>query len=249
MAFGGAIVLVACADDTIPEKYPSAEAFCTAKATEECKVAAAPCAIPDATCQTKRKDACNAAAGGATGQGRTYKSANAEACITKTTAVYADRVINPTKEEEFRTACEKVFVGTKKQNEGCVNLYDCEGEFLCDPIVKVCARKVDVQEKGPCANPGDQCVKGLYCQQQGATKFCVPKNKTGDSCKLPSESDKVGAPCLEEIRCNASFCVDKIGAGGPCDNNDECSTSLCVEKKCAAKQYASETGTCKDFGG
>lgn len=246
---GGVLVLVACSDDATPEKYPTADSFCTAKATEECKVAAGPCAVPEATCQQKRKDACNTGlAATATGQGRTYKSANAENCIAKTTAVYADRTIDPAKETAYIEACEKVFAGLKKVNEACSNLYECEGDLLCDLDKKVCATKKVTGNEAPCNNPGDICDKGLYCQQKGALKFCTKKNAVGETCRTDGS-----APCLEELRCNGSSCVAKQPAGELCDTNDECTTGLCdtttTPRKCRAKQYASENGSCSDFGG
>src|SRR5262249_15615472 len=97
MAFGVAptlaIVLIACSSDTPTDKYPSADSFCGARATEECKGTATLCSITDTTCQAKRKDVCNGVAAGATGSGRTYHPSLADACITKVTAAYADKII------------------------------------------------------------------------------------------------------------------------------------------------------------
>src|SRR5688572_9140106 len=139
LAFGGAFVVVACGDDPPPDKYPSTDAFCTAKAAEECKAAAALCSVTEDTCKARRTQACTAAAGTAIGQGRVYRPANAEACLSKTTAVYADRVIDPTKEDAFTESCARVFVGSKKKSEACANLYDCEGSLTCDVQKGFCA--------------------------------------------------------------------------------------------------------------
>jgi hypothetical protein len=243
MAFGGGLVLVAaCGDDEPTVKYPSADSFCVAKAAEECKVVAKECAVSDDVCKSARTSACNLAAGGATAQGRTYRPENAESCIAKTTIVYADRTIDPVKDNARQEACERVFTGTKKRNEACANEFDCEGTLACDMDKKLCAVKLERQLQDGCNNPGDICGKGLYCQAQGAVKFCVAKGKLGEDCK--------DTPCEESLRCNATACIAKNGTGEACDTNNECVSDFCnAEKKCGSRLYASETGTCKDFGG
>src|SRR6187399_1710958 len=94
MALATGIALIACADDGPEAKYPSSDAFCAAKAAEECKQVFALCAIPESTCTTRRTDACKAAAGDALGQGRTFSSVKGETCVAKTTEVYKDKVID-----------------------------------------------------------------------------------------------------------------------------------------------------------
>jgi hypothetical protein len=246
VAFGGGLVVIAaCGDDTPPPKYPSSDAFCAAKAAEECKVVAASCAVTDEKCRAARDGACNAEAGARTAQGRSYRSEEAETCIARTTSVYADRVIDPVKEEAFREACERVFVGSKKKFETCSTTYECEGTLVCDPDKKLCSVKLEKRAEEPCNNPGDICGKGLYCQARGAVKVCGPKHKVGDAC---NEAD---APCEDSLRCSAgNICIAKFGAGEACDSSSECVTNFCdAEKRCRARAYASETGACKDFGG
>jgi hypothetical protein len=251
MAFGGGLVLVAaCGDDDPPAaKFPTADAFCAGKAAEECKAVGAACSVTDDKCKDARKSACMTAAGAATGQGRTYRPANADTCIAKTTEVYKDRTIDAVKEEAFKLACERVFTGAKKKSEICTNAYDCEGTLSCDlgrqsATEGFCADKVEKKTDEPCNNPGDTCAKGLYCQQRGGSRFCTAKNKLGDTCNLAD------APCLEDLRCNATSCVALQAAGQPCDTSAECTTGFCnPDRKCQARLYASETGTCKDFGG
>ena len=240
---GGLLVIAACGDDTPAEKYPTADVFCGVKAAEECDAVAAACTVSDDTCKTARKSACNAAAGVATGQGRTYRSANAQACIDKTMALYADRVLDADKEEAFREACERVFTGTKKKSDPCTNAYDCEGSLVCDLDKGFCADKVTKKLKDPCNNPGDICDDGLFCQAQGASKFCAPKNALGAPCNVDS-------PCADDLQCNGTTCVALQDAGQPCEADSACKTRFCnPDRKCQARQYASETGTCKDFGG
>ncbi len=240
----GLVVVAACGDDEAPAaKYPSADSFCTAKAAEECKAVAAACTVSEDVCKSARKSACLTTASGATGQGRTYNSGNAESCIAKTTAVYADRVIDPAKEDAFEEACGRVFAGAKKKNEACAGEFDCEGTLACDLDKKLCAVKVERKLDEGCANPGEICAKDLYCALAGAAKFCKPKNKVSESCSAE-------APCADDLRCTGTQCIAKFDAGQPCDSADDCKSGFCnSDKKCQARQYASETGSCKDFGG
>lgn len=244
LTLAGGIALIACGEDEPAAKYPSVDSFCAAKAAEECKVVSPICAITDQVCNARRTDACKSAANAALAQGRVYTAAKADACIAKTTEAYKDRVVDPVKEEALKEACERVFTGVKKLSEPCTSLYECEGSLVCDlDKGPVCATKVEKKKDEPCNNPGDICNKGLYCQQRGSVKFCTDKNRLDESCN-PKD-----APCMEDLRCT-NKCVPLQKAGEPCDTNDECVTRLCnADRKCGARQYPSETGTCKDFGG
>ncbi len=241
----GGVVLFACGDDDgATSKYPSADAFCAAKAAEECKTTADICFVTADKCKDARKSACLGASSLATGQGRTYAAGNAEACITATTAVYADKTVVKAKQETFEDNCARVFSGSKKKSEVCANEFDCSGTLVCDLDKLSCADKTDRKEADGCNNPGDICVTGLYCKLEGATRFCRPKGKLGQACNVKD------TPCTEDLRCNGSTCVNLQAGGEFCDTNAECSTGFCnSEKKCQARLYPSETGTCKDFGG
>lgn len=247
--FGGlagvGLVLAACGGDDEPgAKYPSVESFCAAKAAEECKAVAASCTVTDDVCRNARTKACGEAANVATSQGRTYTSANAEACVTRTVEVYKDRVIDKAKEAAVEEACARVFMGSKKRNEACENPYDCENSLVCDLDKKFCAVKVTKKDADPCNNPGDICDEGLYCRGQDGAKFCAPKSKLGEACRVPEQ------PCAEDVRCNGTSCVALQGSGQPCDVDSDCTTGFCnAERRCQARLYVSETGTCKDFGG
>jgi hypothetical protein len=245
-AVAGAIVLLACGDDPPAAKYPSSDSFCAAKAAEECKAVGAICRVSDQVCTSARTEACKAAGAAAVGQGRAYDPTKAEQCIAKTTEVYKPRVIDPATETAFREACERVFAGSKKLSQPCSSLYDCEGTLVCDlEKGSVCASKVDKKKDEPCNNPGDTCGEDLFCQQQpgGSVRFCKERIKLGESCKLPE------LPCQDDLRCTTT-CVPKVVSGQPCDTNDQCVTGLCApDRKCSVREYPTETGTCKDFGG
>src|SRR5947208_1025024 len=99
----GGVVLVACSSSDT-EKYPSPDAFCAAKAAEECKKAAASCAVTNDACNTARKNACTSAANAALAQGRAYMSGQADDCIAKTTVAFDDPT-NKDKRDEWVAAC------------------------------------------------------------------------------------------------------------------------------------------------
>lgn len=251
LALGGGVALFACSSDSAENKYPSADAFCNAKAAEECKAVADRCAVPTATCTQKRVTVCNAGAGTATAQGRTYDGANAQACIDKTSELLAAATITREKELETQDICDRVFSGTKKAGDACTvgapdpnrtQPGDCEAGLICDR--GFCASKREVEVNKPCGNPGEVCAKGAYCQQRGTSSFCTAKNTEGQSCSAD-------APCVEELRC-VNICVRKNDAGGFCDNDGECTTGFCdlgsTPRRCAAKSFASGAAICKDYG-
>jgi hypothetical protein len=242
----GILVLVACGgDDPAPEKYPSFDSFCDAKATEECTAIASACSVTVESCKGVRKNACSNAAGAALGQGREYVAGNAEGCVSKIADLYKDRVLDATKEKAFDEACAKVFLGVKKKSEPCSNEYHCEASLVCDMQKGVCAEKTAARkDRDPCNNPGDTCDTGLFCNQEGANRFCAAKAKAGAACNEAT-------PCAEDLFCNVATCAMKNGAGATCATDIECTTRFCNPdtKKCQAKQYATETGTCRDFGG
>ena len=246
MVLGVGLVIVACSDDEPTAKYPSSDAFCAAKATEECKDVSQLCGVAAESCKTKRTDACKAQASVALGQGRTFSSPKAETCIAKTTEVYKDRVLVREKEEAFTEACERAFVGTKKLSERCGNRFECEGTLICDlEKGSVCANEVEKKRDEFCNNPGEICVDGLYCQDRGGVKACGDRKKVDEPCDATN-------PCLETLRC-VNRCVPKNPIGGFCDTDDECDTGRCdraqAPRKCVARLYPTETGTCRDFGG
>jgi hypothetical protein len=243
VSFAGGVFVVACSTEATPDKYPTVDSFCAAKADAECAQVAAACGVTSDACKLRRTQACKDAAAAAVG--RNYTPSLAEDCITKTTAVYQDRVIDPVKEQAFDDACNRVFAGTKNKSDPCTGLYDCSGTLTCDTDKGFCADKTEKNLNDGCNNPGEVCAKGLFCQLRGTTRFCTAKKNQGEACAADS-------PCAETLRC-VNTCVPKAAAGEACNTNDDCATGACdtstaTNKKCIAKQYASETGSCKDFG-
>lgn len=239
------IAVAACGDDEPTVKYPNAGSFCEAKATAECKVAAPGCGVTEDVCKQKAQASCNSFAGAATVSGRTYNAANAENCVNLTTALYSDRVIDPIKEKNQQDACQKAFVGKVAKNLACTG-FECEGSLLCDPDKKVCATKTAKAEGDQCNNAGDICEETtLYCKK-GANdlKSCAKLVAQGQPCDDAN-------PCAKGLFCSGT-CVAKKASGEECNAAADCATGACgggTPKKCVARSYASETGTCADFGG
>lgn len=239
LSFAGAVTLIACGDDEVTEKYPSADSFCAGKADAECKAAAAVCGVTVDICKADRTSVCQSAASAATGQGGTYRPQNAEKCINDTTALYQSKVVDLVKEKEVDETCARVFAGTKKKGEGCTAAFQCEGTLICDR--GFCSDKSPKALDEPCNNPGDTCATGTYCGPRGGSSFCNKKNDVGDICNDTT-------PCLETLRC-VNQCQTKLGAGQPCDKAEDCDTGFCgSDKKCAAKLVPGTNG-CADFGG
>lgn len=235
----GGLAIAACSSNDATDKYPSADSFCDAKATEECNAAAAVCSATVDFCKTTRVGICKSFADSATSQGRTYRAQQAEKCVDATKTLYATKVVDLDKEKDVDDTCEHVFTGSKKKNDPCTQPYECEGTLKCDK--GACADAVQKQLNEPCNNPGDTCVKGTYCGPRGGSNFCIARNNVGDICNNET-------PCLETLRC-VNNCQAKLDSGQPCDTNDDCTSGFCGnDKKCAAKLVPG-TGKCSDFGG
>jgi hypothetical protein len=246
IALGGLVALVACSSSEA-DKFGSSDQFCSAKAEAECNNLAKPCGASVDACKTKRAQTCNAGAATAAGQGRSYRANAAQGCIDKVNEIYKDSAgnVTPDGEASVTKVCERVFGGSKAERTPCANTYECEGSLICDGV---CSTEETVSLNGGCANAGQVCATGLYCQASGGTgkRFCVDKNKLGDQCGDTN-------PCLETLRCVTGRCVDKVTVGNPCDNDSECAVEapFCdlttTPKKCRPK-YQAGTSACRDFG-
>lgn len=239
LGLAGAFALIACGDDEVTEKYPSADSFCSGKADAECKAGAEVCGATADACKAKRTSVCQAAASAATGRGGVYRPQNAEKCINDTTALYASKVVDLAKEKEVDETCSRVFSGSKKKSENCTTSNECEGTLICDR--NLCAEKVAKALDEACNNPGDTCGTGTYCGPRGGSNFCNKKNEVGDICGDTT-------PCLENLRCvPPDGCKERLGAGEVCDKPTDCTTGFCgTDKKCAARLVPGDNG-CADF--
>lgn len=243
IACGGIVALVACSSEEA-DKFGSSDSFCTAKAESECKNLAKKCGASEDACKTKRVAACNNAAAAAANQGRSYRPNAVQDCLDKIEDVYRDNANNvtPEGEKDVVVVCERVFGGSKKEREPCAQTFECEGALICDGV---CITKETVSLNGGCANAGQVCATGTYCQAQGGKKFCVEKNKLDEACGTDN-------PCIESLRC-VNRCIARVTVGQPCDNDGECADEapFCdlttTPKKCRPK-YESTTAACKEFG-
>lgn len=242
-AFGGIVALVACSSDSA-DKFGSSDSYCTAKAEAECKGLAKKCGATEDACKTKRVATCNNAAAAAANQGRSYRPNAVQGCLDKIDNVYRDNgnSVTPEGEAEAAVVCERVFGGTKKEREPCAQTYECEGSFICDGV---CIAPATAGKNEGCANAGQVCEKGTFCEAQAGKSFCVEKKKLGEPCKADS-------PCIESLRC-VNTCVAKVAVGEPCDNDAECGEAApycdlsSSPRKCRPK-YESTTAACKEFG-
>jgi hypothetical protein len=240
LGFTSAVAVIACGDDEVSEKYPSADAFCAGKADAECKAGAEVCGATIDACKAKRTSICQSAAGTATGRGGTYRPQNAEKCINETSALYESKVVDLTKEKAVAKTCAQVFSGTKKEKENCTDTLECESPLICS--LNRCSKEVPKAIDEPCNNPGDTCPADAYCGPRGGTNECIRKNDVGDLC---GES----TPCLDTLRCLApGGCEERLDPGVSCDKNTDCKSGFCDPggKKCAAKLVPGEAG-CADF--
>jgi hypothetical protein len=243
IAFGGLVALVACSSSE-EDKFASSDAFCSSKAEAECNGLSERCGATLDACKTERTSVCKSGVVTAQGQGRTYKPGAVQDCLDSIARTYPKGGSAPTQTAEAETAaiCERVLSGSKKESAPCASTYECDGALICDKGVCVTEEKVAVTKQ--CNNAGQVCETGSYCQQQGATKFCNPKNALGDSCSAD-------APCVETLRCLTGHCAERVTAGQACDNDGECGAAApycdIATKKCRPK-YESTSAACQDFG-
>jgi hypothetical protein len=246
VAFAGAVALVACSSDEPSDKFGSSDAFCAAKAEAECTHLAAACGAALDACKPKRIAACNDGAAKAATQQRSYRPSAAQGCIDSVNSVYEGKGIGltATKELEVVKACDRVFGGTKAEKEPCAQTFECSGSLICDGV---CIAQETVSKGGGCANAGQVCETGTYCQASGGTgkRFCVEKNTLDEVCGTDN-------PCIETLRC-VNRCIAKVTVGNPCDNDGECADEApycdltTTPKKCRPK-YQAGTAVCKDYG-
>ena len=243
ISFGGVVALVACSS-TEADKFASSDSFCSAKAEAECNGLAKKCGAAIDACTKKRNSTCNTGSALAVNQGRSYHANAAQDCIDSVNSTYKNNGNDVTVETEAQTTkvCERVFSGAKTESQPCAITYECQGALICDK--GVCIKEEKVNLKGQCNNAGQICETGTYCQQEGATKFCVESKKLDDFCKPD-------APCLDTLRCVTNRCVAKVTAGNPCDNDGECAPEApycdTTAKKCRPK-YESTSAACKEYG-
>lgn len=244
---GAAFLAVAagCSSETTTQ-YGNTDAFCAAKAKEECQKAPSLCAVSQSACENARKATCLTFASQQGTGGRTYRSDNVQACLDKTHAAYGNDPVKASDLDDMQTTCAKVFQGSTKEFSACQSDYECENDLICDK--QLCAHKVVKSSGQPCGNPGEVCDDSSYCTTNSGNVFvCTPKKTQGLTC------DDKTSPCATDLRC-ATVCQPKVGAGGQCTTNDDCTSDapFCDPyqgSKCDGGIRFGAGTSCKDYGG
>nr|AYC79616.1 hypothetical protein [uncultured bacterium] len=213
VGLGGALA-VACSS-TPADKYPSPDAFCSAKAVEECQIAGA-CAVPVEQCKSARHAICMTQATTAQNEGRTYSSGNVQACIDKEHALYLKTPITPKDQADADDTCERVFQGSVAAGGPCANDRQCAGTAICTK--GACGNKVSKNPGDFCGNPGEVCTNDSYCSVTVPAK-CVPNATQGQTCNTDVLCSANATPSL---RCVVGVCQPVQPAGGKCFVNSDC---------------------------
>jgi hypothetical protein len=249
-----AAVVGACSGSSPPgDKYPAMGDFCKAKAQGECAQVAGFCEVDQTACVTARTQDCIDFGTKAQGKGRAYVPGNAPACVDLATSTYSTNSIKDpaTTLATLEDTCNRVFSGSVPKNGACSSDYDCTGTLICDK--KHCGEKTVVKNANDgCANAGEVCDVGLYCNQpgSGALPVCTPKMAVNQPC-----SD--AAPCVESAYCVAGTCQPRqatasactlpdavIAAcdddpGTPCVTSDSCTSNFCDDYNPAGSRCGS----------
>ncbi len=196
------------------DKYPTYDTMCDDVAAHECQVAGR-CVVSADACKTARKKVCLDGAAAAIQAGRRYTAARAEDCVNKSKETYALTSITPTDKGTLDDVCQRVYAGSADKGGTCKTSYDCSGSLVCDK--GHCGEKTEKKKGDGCANPGEVCEAGTFCQTQADVKICAAKKAKGDACDATT-------PCLEDLRCN-TMCTDRLGVGAQCASDADCSAS------------------------
>ena len=220
--------------------------FCSQKAEAECQVSD-DCLADAAACKSQRTGFCMTFASAAKSSGkRVFKPENIGTCVDRTKNAYAKTSISPTELSDIDDACNYVFQGSAKKTEACTVNYDCiDKSNICDK--GLCAPKVTKNSGDLCGNPGEVCNTGSSCIMAGATYSCVAKLASGMTC------DATKPPCLENLRCSAGTCTDRVALGGTCTSDGDCVSAApycSASNRCAlGLTFAEGSTACEDFGG
>lgn len=199
--------------------------FCDQKATKECEGVVPHCVGDMAACKTKRIAACldfgtqqqmhpSAAA-------RPFRPERANACIAKAQTTYTNSTITPTMRADLDAVCAKVYSGSLKKNDPCVesdNECDQNQNLICDVGFGVCTNKTNVAASANCNNPGETCPATQFCSA-GTPRLCTAKAGSGQACTA-------NLPCQDTLRCTGAAgnttCMDKLASGATCTGDGDC---------------------------
>jgi hypothetical protein len=239
----GLVTLLFAACDPA-EKPMTRYEFCQERATRECSSVAPACLVPEADCLSVRQPVCNSQAA-AEDPIRPFDPANAKACLEKVSAVYGvldkNLAIDAKSFLSIDDACSRVFHGAAKANQVCGIDADCAGTPVCDK--GHCGTRSSVGPGDGCANIGQTCPQGYWCDGSSGVALCAPRPGFGLAC-----SEVV--PCQETLRCANATCVARLALSVACQAHGDCVSGFCepYASKCAdSVRFADGTPSCRAY--
>jgi len=237
-----ALVVTSCNRDDRPMTRTE---FCQDYSERECSDAASACLVPEVDCLTARQAACADRAQIEESALRSFDPTNAEACLSKVSAVFSvldhNLAIVAKDYRTIDTACARVFHGNAGPNDTCGVNADCSGTLICDK--GRCGTWRQVDPGAGCANIGEYCPQGYYCGVVSAVLVCTARPGLGAIC-----SPEVA--CLEDLRCDSGLCTDRLAIGLACQNDGDCASGFCepFASKCGTDvRFADGTPACQAY--
>ncbi|HJX54400.1 MAG TPA: hypothetical protein VJ801_16660 [Polyangia bacterium] len=216
--------------------------FCQSLSQRECANVALACYVPEVECKAVRQQQCADWVQGEEGLQRQFDSANAEACLSRVSAVFGllkqNLAIDASNFRSIDTACERVFHGSARANDVCLVNADCSGTLKCDKGRCGSLRQVD--PGAGCANIGEYCPQGYYCGSASGVWMCTARPGPGAEC-TPE------VPCVENLRCDNGTCADRLALALACQADGECASAFCepfVMKCGTGVRFAEESSAC-----
>ena len=239
------IVLIGC--NSQPGPLTQTE-FCNKYAEDVCAGVVPACLVTAATCTDGRLAECTDVA--RSNAGRDFIPANAEVCLNKVNGTYSKLkqgsvALSATDIQAKDQACGDVYRGTVLANGPCKADADCLDGLICDVAKGFCGTSKLVAQGAGCANIGETCPSGSFCNAITGVWLCLSKAGLGGACNDAN-------PCLENLRCAAGTCVVQLGIGEQCTVDQDCSTGFCEPYAglCAQDlRFAVHSSACVAMGG
>ncbi len=168
----------------------------------------------------------------------TYDSGEAENCIGKVSAIYADARVTADEEKSLRNACDLVFSGPGEKGRVCDSNSDCKQAQGLRCVIHygagpdtdagratgTCESPVTAAAGASCSAAEAQCAVGYHC---GISSHCDQDEPLGASCSAED-------PCAEGLECSPSgsgesSCMEKPGSGSECSVDSDCASGYCAE--------------------
>lgn len=228
----------------IKTKSMNEEEFCVEYGKRECGKVATACSFEKpASCEKERAEVCRAWVKVTKSDTRGFRPDNVDKCLDKVTETYGMPLIKAENMKALRDVCDRVFQGSHKANEMCKVDAECGGSLICDK--QRCAARKEVSAGGNCANPGEICPKGEFCQPMAGISVCAKRKEKAAMC---AET----APCLESLRCKDSACIERTAVNLSCNSDDECESGYCsphVKRCLLGLNFAAGAPSCDAFEG